>query len=61
MTLAPFGGEPAGFSSFALGGGQFVDANHTIQPICAIPDDYRSGKLSADITIESLEKQREIL
>jgi hypothetical protein len=36
----------------------FVDANHTIQPIRADPDNYRPNKLSSDITVDKLQGNR---
>jgi hypothetical protein len=37
----------------------YVDANHSIAPIRAAPDDYHPNKVSSDVTIESLEKTRQ--
>jgi len=71
-VLEPHGGEPEGFDLMSVRADQYtftdgrpenrvlyVDANHSVKPIQAAPDTYRSNKLSPEITIEMLEKQRE--
>jgi hypothetical protein len=73
-ATAPFGGEPAAFdimgatkgdqfTFYADGRGEnrvkYVDAEHSnLEPIRAIPDSYRPNKISTDVTVEDIDKQR---
>jgi hypothetical protein len=53
------GGEPAGFD-IKNSDTQYVSANHnSIETIRALPDNYKSNKISPNVTIEMLEKNRE--
>jgi hypothetical protein len=73
-ATGPFGGEPAAFDIMGLSKGdkftfyadgrgenraQYVDAEHSnLAPIRAIPDSYRPNKLSTELTVEDINKQR---
>jgi hypothetical protein len=70
QSLMDSGGEPASYdlssggSNYTYTDGRspenskYISADHNIRPIHAPPEDYRPNKLSAEITIETLEKER---